>query len=152
MIFFFRPETDEEKVLKEEIIHLQSQEENLKSEMVQVSAEDLSGLHKQILEKERELQLLTCKLDDMVRFGQRERTRPVSGAGRSSGLLDARPNSRSGASEESRNSEDVERPQSRGGMADAWAKPVDGRRGFQSGFFGDKNGDRYFHLQLRTLF
>ena len=144
----FRPETDEEKLLKEEINSLKSQEENWKSESAQVSAEDLAALQEKILQRERQLELLICQLDDKVRFGQRAaggNRRPTSGAGRTGGPLDARPHSRSGVSEESRSSEFMERPRSRGGMADTWGKPMDDRRGFQSGYFSERNLNRYFH-------
>ncbi|XP_020261538.1 eukaryotic translation initiation factor 4B2-like [Asparagus officinalis] len=139
-----RPETDEEKMLKKEIDHLKSQEADLKSEAAQVSADKFGGLHEQILQKERELEILIHQLDDKVRFGQKTvgNMRPGSGGGRIGALLDARPNSRSGVSEESRSSEFMERPRSRGGMTDAWAKPSNDKRGFQSGYFGDRSLDR----------
>ncbi|XP_008807466.2 eukaryotic translation initiation factor 4B1-like [Phoenix dactylifera] len=146
-----RPETDEEKMLKEEISHLKAltkeTEENQNGKSAQLSVEELAGLHEQILNKERDLELLIRQLDDKVRFGQRATgiIRPSSGAGRSD-TSSTRPPSQSGLSEDSRSIDFVDRPRSRGGMGDIWSRPVDDRRGYQGGrersFFDNRNMDR----------
>ncbi|KAJ8548352.1 hypothetical protein K7X08_030821 [Anisodus acutangulus] len=156
-----RPETEEEKNLKEEIEHL-------KKETTQCSEEDKTNLQNVINQKERDLELLIRDLDDKVRFSQKPIQRPGSGSGRT-GLSDRspshpapymdrragdqmdrprsrgggdawarpsdqmeRPRSRSGVDAWARPNEQVERPRSRGG-GDAWARPGDERRSFQGG-------------------
>ncbi|KAJ8569734.1 hypothetical protein K7X08_006311 [Anisodus acutangulus] len=156
-----RPETEEEKNLKEEIEHL-------KKESTQCSQEDKTNLQNVINQKERDLELLIRGLDDKVRFSQKPIQRPGSGSGRT-GLSDRgpsqpapyedrragdqmdrprsrgggdawarpsdqmeRPRSRSGVDAWARPNEQVERPQSRGG-GDAWARPGEERRSFQGG-------------------
>ncbi|KAM7269655.1 hypothetical protein ACFE04_025152 [Oxalis oulophora] len=123
-----RPETEEEKMLKEEI-------DNLKKEL-QSSSESpdgLGGLQGIILEKEKELEKLILDFDDKVRFGQKAIKRPGSGSGRSTGFPE-RPPSQAGSVDESRNMEFVDRPRSRGGQPDIWInKPADDRRGFHGG-------------------
>ncbi|XP_008796969.2 eukaryotic translation initiation factor 4B2-like [Phoenix dactylifera] len=146
-----RPETDEEKMLRIEINHLKAltneTEQNQNGKSAQLSAEDLSSLHEQILSKERDLEMLIRHLDDKVRFGQRATSniRPSSGAG-SSDSSSTRPPSQSGLSEESRSIDFTDRPRSRGGMGDIWSRPVDDRRGFHGGrersFFDSRNMDR----------
>ncbi|KAJ6821302.1 putative eukaryotic translation initiation factor 4B1 [Iris pallida] len=141
-----RSVTDEEKMLKEEINHLKKElsietEGNLNGDPAAHSTEQAAYLHEQISQKERDLEKLIRDLDDKVRFGQKATSemRPGSGAGN-------RPPSQSGMSEEPRNMEFTERPRSRGGLGDSWAKPMDDRRGFQGGressFFGSRNMDR----------
>ncbi|KAJ6842860.1 eukaryotic translation initiation factor 4B2-like [Iris pallida] len=140
-----RPETEEEKLLKEEINHLKKELSketggNLNGDPAE-HTEQAAGLHEQISQKEKDLEKLIRDLDDKLRFGQKATSemRPGSGAGN-------RPPSQSGMSEEPRNMKFTERPRSRGGVGDSWAKPMDDRRGFQGGressFFGSRNMDR----------
>ncbi|CAL9134724.1 unnamed protein product [Musa acuminata var. zebrina] len=146
-----RSETDEEKLLREEIDYLKlltkETEGDLNGELTKLSSEELSRLCEEISRKEKDLELLAHQLDDKVRFGQKTTAsiRPGSGAGRSD-TSSTRPPSRSGMSEGSRSIESVDRPQSRGGTGDAWIKPMDDRRAFQGGrdrgFFDGRNGDR----------
>ncbi|XP_028752346.1 eukaryotic translation initiation factor 4B2 [Neltuma alba] len=142
-----RPETREEKLLKEEIDNLKKQLENESSldsrkESVEEARGDHNSPQKILLQRERELQSLIRDLDDKVRFGQKaiERPgsgagrpgsgagRPPSGAGRAAGFSD-RPHSRSGSFEDSRSVEFTDRPPSRG-TGDLWTRPDD-RRSFQ---------------------
>jgi hypothetical protein len=124
----FRPETEEEKLLKEEIEHLKK---GLEKELTtkgnqeppRGSADDIPSLREMISEKERELEMLVRDLDDKVRFGSKANERPGSGAGRASGFSE-RPPSRSGLFDESRNMELMDRPRSRG-KPDIWTRPVD---------------------------
>ncbi|KAM0940831.1 putative plant specific eukaryotic initiation factor 4B [Dioscorea sansibarensis] len=143
-----RPETQEEKMLKEELRRLREtlikeSKGNLDGESAQFSADELKGL---LLQKERELESLTREFDDKVRFGQKATidVRPGSGSGRTVSSFD-RPPSQIGISEEPRITDYGERPRSRGGMGDQWSKPVDDRR-FQiakeRGFPGNRNMDR----------
>ncbi|OIT04691.1 PREDICTED: eukaryotic translation initiation factor 4B2 [Nicotiana attenuata] len=71
-----RPETEEEKNLKEEI-------EQLRKEAMQSSCHDQTNLQNVINQKERDLELLIRDLDDKVRFGQK---RPGSASGREKNL------------------------------------------------------------------
>ncbi|CAN4124007.1 unnamed protein product [Withania somnifera] len=156
-----RPETQEEKNLKEEI-------EQLRKEATLCSEEDKINLQKVINQKERDLELLIRDLDDKVRF-QKPIQRPGSGSGRGGGHPDRslsqpafyedrragdqmdrprsrsggdawarpsdqmeRPRSRSGVDAWARPNEQVERPRSRGG-GDAWTRTGDERRSFQGG-------------------
>ncbi|KAJ0095056.1 hypothetical protein Patl1_16025 [Pistacia atlantica] len=144
-----RPETEEEKLLKEEIDHLKKElkkESAMKSdrESMQGSGREQSGLHNIILQKEQELEMLIRDLDDKVRFGQKSLERPGSGAGRAAGFPE-RPPSQSGSFDESRSAEFMDRPRSRG-MGDVWMRPGDDRRGFQGGrergFLGNRDIDR----------
>ncbi|KAK4429767.1 Eukaryotic translation initiation factor 4B2 [Sesamum alatum] len=89
-----RPETEEEKNLKEEI-------ELLKKELLQKSGDDRTSVHDLILQREGELELLVRQLDDKVRYSQKNFERPVSGAGRGVGFNE-RPPSRPGANEDPR--------------------------------------------------
>ncbi|WOL15595.1 hypothetical protein Cni_G24376 [Canna indica] len=145
-----RSETDEERLLKEQINHLKSltkeTEGDLNGNFSKLSAEELSKLHEEIAAKEKDLELLVNQLDDIVRFGQRvtANSRPGSSAGRSD-TSSTRPQSRSGVSEGSRNTEFVDRSQSCAGTGDAWVKPMDDRRGFRGrdkGFFDSQNENR----------
>lgn len=118
-----RPETDEEKVLKEEI-------GDIKKELEKESAEGESSLQDILLQKEKDLELLIRDLDNKVRFGQKAE-RPGSGAGRTGGYPD-RPPSQSGSIDGSRGVDFNDRPRSRG-FNDAFARPNDDRRAFQGG-------------------
>ncbi|CAA2985073.1 eukaryotic translation initiation factor 4B2, partial [Olea europaea subsp. europaea] len=71
------PETEEERSLKEEIEHL-------KKEFLEKSCEEQSSLQALILKREKDLELLTQKLDYKVRYSQKVVERPSSGAGRGS--------------------------------------------------------------------
>lgn len=139
-------------MLKEELRRLRDtlikeSKGNSDGESAQISADELKGLHEQVLQKERELELLIREFDDKVRFGQKATIdmRPGSGSGRTVSSFD-RPPSQSGISEEQRITDYGERPRSRGGMGDHWSKPADDRR-FQvakeRGFPGNRNVDRY---------
>lgn len=150
----FRPETDQEKFLKEEIDHLKMElakeiEKKVDYESALNSSEQISYLRGQISQKEKDLYLLISELDDKVRFGQRGAidVRPGSGSGRIPLSVD-RPPSQSGLSDDSRNMELVERPGSRG-RVDLWSRPMDRQRGFQrsrdSGFLSSGNTDRYVY-------
>ncbi|KAG6529526.1 hypothetical protein ZIOFF_011731 [Zingiber officinale] len=163
-----RPETDEEKVLKEEIDKLKAltieAESDINSKVVKLSSEELSRLHEEIANKERDLELIACQLNDKVRFGQKvtANSRPGSAAGRSD-TSSARPPSRSGMSESSKSVEFVDAPQSISGTEDAWRKPMNDRRGLHvrrdRGFFDNRNGnscpviipDRFFTVILFIL-
>ncbi|PHT68309.1 hypothetical protein T459_27796 [Capsicum annuum] len=127
-----RPDTEEEKNLKEEIEHL-------RKEATQCSEEDKTNLQNVINQKERDLELLIRDLDDKIRFSQKPLQRPGSGSGRGAGHPDRslsqpasyedrragdqmdRPRSRSGGDAWARPSDQMERPRSRGGV-DAWAR------------------------------
>ncbi|XP_015894463.2 eukaryotic translation initiation factor 4B2 [Ziziphus jujuba] len=149
-----RPETDEEKALKEEIDHLRKELEeqsNLNGESVQASGGHQPSLHDIILDKEAELEKLAHELDDKVRFGQKaiERPgsgagRPGSGAGRAGSFLERTP-SQSGSIDESRSVGLSDRPRSRG-TGDMYARPADDRKAFQGGrergFLGSRDLDR----------
>ncbi|PHU02959.1 hypothetical protein BC332_28210 [Capsicum chinense] len=157
-----RPDTEEEKNLKEEIEHL-------RKEATQCSEEDKTNLQNVINQKERDLELLIRDLDDKIRFNQKPLQRPGSGSGRGAGHPDRslsqpasyedrragdqmdRPRSRSGGDAWARPSDQMERPRSRGGVdawarpneqverpqsrggGDAWTRPGDERRSFQGG-------------------
>lgn len=156
-----RPETDEEKVLKEEIDDLMAltkeAELGINSKAVKLSSEELSRLHEEITNKKRDLELLACQLDDKVRFGQKvtANSRPGSAAGRSD-TSSTRPPSRSGRSESSKSVEFVDAPQSRSGSEDAWRKPMNDRRGLPGrrdrGFFDSGNGNRCIIYPFDCLF
>ncbi|KAB5537501.1 hypothetical protein DKX38_015034 [Salix brachista] len=148
-IFTYRPETEEEKLLKEQIEHLKTEHEKelttkVNQEPQQVSVGKLPSLMEIINEKERELEILVHDLDDKVRFGPKVIERPGSGAGRSSGFSE-RPPSRPGSFDESRSTEFMDRPRSRG-KPDIWTRPADERRLFQGGrergFLGSRDFDR----------
>ncbi|XP_071690968.1 eukaryotic translation initiation factor 4B2-like [Rutidosis leptorrhynchoides] len=84
-----RPETDEEKHLKEEIY-------NLKKEFEKQSNENQTNIHDAIIEKETELEKLSRDLDDKLRFVQKSTERPGSGAGRVGPGYQERPGSGAG--------------------------------------------------------
>ncbi|CAA0818265.1 eukaryotic translation initiation factor 4B1 [Striga hermonthica] len=137
-----RPETEEEKNLKEQIKHL-------KNELLENPVEDQSAKHDLISQKERDLELLVRQLDDKVRYSQkifeRKTSRPGSQDGQSrAGSIDRpasvhgkyeepnRPPSQPGSYENSR-----ERHFSRQG---AYEEP---RLGFRHGGFEDPRGLEY---------
>ncbi|GAV87008.1 Lipase_GDSL domain-containing protein/eIF-4B domain-containing protein, partial [Cephalotus follicularis] len=120
------PETEEEKIKKEEIDTLKANRESLQN-----SGEDQSRMNDIIFQKEKELEMLICDLDNKVRFGQKAIERPGSGAGRTAGFPE-RPPSQSGSFEESRSMEFIDRPRSRG-TTDVWTRPGDDRKPFQGG-------------------
>ncbi|XP_043705886.1 eukaryotic translation initiation factor 4B2-like [Telopea speciosissima] len=143
-----RLETDEEKMLKEEIEHLRRELEkeaavNANGETLKSGGEQ-SSLHELILSKEKDLELLIRELDSKVKFGQKALERPGSGAGRVAGFPE-RPPSQSGLWEDYRRMEFTERPRSRG-TGDVWSRPGDDRRAFQGGgergFLGNRDIDR----------
>ncbi|CAA6668031.1 unnamed protein product [Spirodela intermedia] len=115
-----RPETEEEKMLKEQINLLnedltKDNKANDNGESDQLSPEDLDTVQQKKDNLERELEHLSRELDDKVRFGQKANDRrPGSGSGRLS-IMSDRPSSQSGASEDARSTEFTERPRSRGG-------------------------------------
>ncbi|XVE74935.1 hypothetical protein DITRI_Ditri12bG0058600 [Diplodiscus trichospermus] len=131
-----RPETKEEKILKEQI-------DNLKKDLEKDSTPNSESAGNQpilrdiLLHKERELEMLTRDLESKVRFGQKAVERPGSGAGRIGSFPD-RPLSQSGSIDGSSSMEFMDRPRSRG-TADAWTRSGDDRRGFQGGFQGGRD-------------
>ncbi|XP_030496515.1 eukaryotic translation initiation factor 4B2 [Cannabis sativa] len=143
-----RPETEEERLLKEEIENLKKGLEKespvTRESEEEPAAKEQPSLQDTILQKERELEKLIRDLNDKVRFGQKAAERPGSGAGRVGTYLE-RPPSQSGSFDESRSTEFSERPQSRG-TGDVWTRPVDDRRAFQGnrerGFLGSRDLDR----------
>uniref|UniRef100_A0A1J3IL81 Eukaryotic translation initiation factor 4B2 n=1 Tax=Noccaea caerulescens TaxID=107243 RepID=A0A1J3IL81_NOCCA len=147
-----RPETEEEKMLKEEIEELRKklEKESIAPEIKESDQEPGSNNNHQDLPetirgKEKDLEILTRELDDKVRFRQKPVERPGSGAGRT-GSYSERTHSRSGSVDESRSFESMERPRSRGAV-DAWVRPVDDqRRNFQGskerGFFNNSSSSR----------
>ncbi|CAH8252140.1 unnamed protein product [Arabidopsis lyrata] len=145
-----RPETEGERMLKEEIEELRKKLEKEAAiapeskESHQESDSNHQNLPDLIREKEKDLDLLIRELDDKVRFRPRAVERPGSSASRA-GSYSERPHSRAGSIDESRNVEPMERPRSRG-TGDNWPRPVDDRRNFQGskerGFFSNRNFDR----------
>ncbi|RID52000.1 hypothetical protein BRARA_H02626 [Brassica rapa] len=140
-----RPETEEERLLKEEIEELRKKLEKgadiaPENKETQQESSD-SDNHNLLREKEKDLELLIRELDDKVRFRPRAAERPGSGAGRTGSNYGERPHSRGGSVDESRSVESsMERPRSRG------AGGGDDRRNFQGskerGFFSNRNFDR----------
>ncbi|ESQ35519.1 hypothetical protein EUTSA_v10007279mg [Eutrema salsugineum] len=145
-----RPETEGERILKEEIEELRKKLEKEAAiapengESQQESDSNNHNLPDLIREKEKDLDLLTRELDDKIRFRPKAVERPGSSAGRT-GNYSERPHSRAGSIDESRSVEYMERPRSRG-TGDPWSRPVDDRRSFQGskerGFFSNRNFDR----------
>ncbi|KAF8040751.1 hypothetical protein BT93_B2854 [Corymbia citriodora subsp. variegata] len=143
-----RPQTELEKMLKEEIENMKEMEKELahkaNNENSQGSEGDQPSLSDAISLKEKELETLTRDLDDKVRFGQKSVERPGSGYGRSGSFSD-RPPSRSGSIDESRSVDYNGRPSSRG-MGDAWSRSGNDRRPFQGGrdrgFLASRDSDR----------
>ncbi|CAN6238522.1 unnamed protein product [Urochloa humidicola] len=128
-----RPETNDERVLKEEINLLKLE---LNENEAKMSEDDAKSLTKKITEMEKQLELLTIAMDDKMRFSQR----PGSGAGR----VTASPPTN--FADESQTRESMERPGSRSGM-DQYPKPTEERWGFQGtrdrgSFGGNRSSDR----------
>ncbi|MED6168262.1 hypothetical protein PIB30_010323 [Stylosanthes scabra] len=144
-----RPETEEEKLLKEEIDNLKKEVEkesaiNSNKESSNETDAEQSSTQAMLLQKERELEQLTRDLDDKVRFGQKAVERPGSSAG--IGYSD-RPHSRSSSiSIEDSRGESADRPRSRG-TGDTWAYPSDDQRSYQGsrdrrGFLSNRDLNR----------
>uniref|UniRef100_A0A7N1A718 Eukaryotic translation initiation factor 4B n=1 Tax=Kalanchoe fedtschenkoi TaxID=63787 RepID=A0A7N1A718_KALFE len=137
-----RPETEEEKTLKDEINRLKKELE--KGPYPQETGPDAICTKDTITQKERDLDQLARELDDKIRFGQKGVDRPGSGAGRAPGFSD-RPPSRTGSVDEPRGAEFLERPRSRG-TADVWSRSGNDRRPFQGGrergFLAHRDTDR----------
>ncbi|KAL6882549.1 hypothetical protein ACP4OV_011239 [Aristida adscensionis] len=136
-----RPESDEERNLKEEInllkVDLKEIEEKITAGSDQASPEDAKNMSEKISQMERQLEQLTRELDDKIRFGQR----PSSGAGRATPFPPA-----SLAGEPQATVTILDRPRSRGGM-ESYPKPVEERWGFQGSrergsFGGSGSSDR----------
>ncbi|CAN6244972.1 unnamed protein product, partial [Urochloa humidicola] len=112
-----RPETNDERVLKEEINLLKLE---LNENEAKMSDDYAKSLTEKITEMEKQLELLKITMDDKIRFSQR----PGSGAGR----VTASPPTN--FADESQIRESMERPGSRSGM-DQYPKPTEERWGFQ---------------------
>ncbi|XP_019164116.1 PREDICTED: eukaryotic translation initiation factor 4B2-like [Ipomoea nil] len=125
-----RPESEEEKKLKEEI-------ESLKKEALQSSGEDQARLHHLINEKEKDLNVLVQDLDK-IHLSEKGMERPGSGSGRVSGFSERSPSQRGGQGsfDERRTDDFVERPKLYG-TQDALSRPFDDRRAFQAGRTGE---------------
>ncbi|CAN6268259.1 unnamed protein product, partial [Urochloa humidicola] len=132
-----RPESDEEKNLKEEInlmkVDLKEIEGKIADDPDQASV-DAKNLSEKISQLESQLEQLTRELDDKIRFGQR----PRSGAGRVTALP---PTSLADEPQATV----VDRPRSRGGM-EPHSRPEE-RWGFQGSrergsFGGSRSSDR----------
>ncbi|XP_061375756.1 eukaryotic translation initiation factor 4B2-like isoform X2 [Gastrolobium bilobum] len=145
-----RPETVEEKLLKEEIDNLKKEIEkdsttNSNKESMDETGGDQTSTRAMLLQKERELEILIRDLDDKVRFGQKAIERPGSAAGKTTGFPD-RPPSESGSFEDSRRVEFADRPRSRG-AGDTWMRPGDDKRPSQGsrdrrGFLSSRDMNR----------
>ncbi|GER56005.1 eukaryotic translation initiation factor 4Bfamily protein [Striga asiatica] len=131
-----RPETEEEKNLKEQIEHL-------KNELLKNPVEDQTAKHDLISQKERDLELLVRQLDDKVHYSQKIFERKISRPGSQDGQ--SRPPSVHGKYEE------PNRPPSQPGSYDnsrernfsrqgAYEEP---RLGFRHGGFEDPRGSEY---------
>ncbi|RLM73778.1 eukaryotic translation initiation factor 4B [Panicum miliaceum] len=133
-----RPESDEERNLKEEInlmkVDLKEIEGKISDGSDQASV-DAKNLSEKISQLESQLEQLTRELDDKIRFGQR----PRSGAGR----VAAHPPT---SLAEEPQATVVDRPRSRGGMEPPHPRPEE-RWGFQGSrergsFGGSRSSDR----------
>ena len=149
LLFYHRPETEEEKMLKEEINVLRKELEeglhlNTNKESVQESAGEMQNLRDRINKKERELETLILDLDDKVRFGKKATERPGSGAGKAAAFQERPPSQ--GSFDESRSFESMDRPRSRG-TTDVWSRSADDRKPIQGardgGFLGNRNIERF---------
>lgn len=145
----FRPETEQEKMLKENIGKLKLELEGEvsvkgKAESFQGSEEDQTDLSFILSQKERELESLIRDSDDKVRFGQKAVERPASRSSSVSSFSE-RPPSHSSSIDESHSVDHSNRPPSRG-TQDAWARPLNERRTFQRsrdrGFFTEREFNR----------
>nr|GMD19485.1 eukaryotic translation initiation factor 4B2-like [Ipomoea batatas] len=125
-----RPESEEEKKLKEEI-------ESLKKEALQSSGEDQAHLHHLINQKEKDLNVMVHDLDK-IHLSEKGMERPGSGSGRVSGFPERSPPQRGGQGSfgERRTDDFVERPKLHG-TQDALSRPFDDRRAFQAGRTGE---------------
>ncbi|XP_062219521.1 eukaryotic translation initiation factor 4B1-like [Phragmites australis] len=128
-----RPETNEERVLKEEINLLELE---LNESEAKISDDDAKSLSEKITQMEKQLELLTLELDDKIRFSQR----PGSGEGR----VTASPPINFAV--ESQIKESMERPRSFSSM-EQYPKPTEERWGFQGSrdrgsFGGNRISDR----------
>ncbi|MED6172610.1 hypothetical protein PIB30_051646 [Stylosanthes scabra] len=129
-----RPETTEEKLLKEEI-------DNLKKELGKESGGDSNKISSDevgptntesvLLQKERELEILTRDLDNKIRFGQKATEGPGSSTGRAAGFPDRPQPSQSGSFEDSRSVDFVDRPRTRG-TGNMWVRSNEDRRPLRS--------------------
>ncbi|KAK6160285.1 hypothetical protein DH2020_003666 [Rehmannia glutinosa] len=128
-----RPETEEEKNLKEEIEHL-------KKELLQRSDDDQSSIHDLIRQREQELELLVRQLDDKIRYSQKNFERQGSEVGKGAGFYE-RPPSRPGAYEEPRVGYS-DRPRSRPGMYDDSRAGSVERPPSRGGAYEDPRGER----------
>lgn len=120
--------------LKIEIHHLRKKIEkestsHVNRDFQQVSGQEQTNTHDRLLQKERELEQISGGLDDRVHFVQKPIERPGSGSGRGSAIFE-RPPSHSGSYEDSRNTEFMQRPRSRG-------------TGDRSGSFEDSRNTEY---------
>ncbi|KQK00164.1 eukaryotic translation initiation factor 4B1 [Brachypodium distachyon] len=128
-----RPETNEERVLKEEINLLKV---DLKETEGNNNDEHANRLSEKISQMQRDLELLTTELDDKIRFGQR----PGSGAGRVAAPAPTN------LAEAAQVTDSMGRPRSHGGI-EQHPKPMEERWGFQgsrerSSFVGNRSSDR----------
>ncbi|CAA0833136.1 eukaryotic translation initiation factor 4B1 [Striga hermonthica] len=99
-----RPETEEEKNLREEIEHL-------KTELLKETVEDQTTTLNLIHQKENDLELLVRQLDNKVRYSQKIFERKSSGPFTGSGFNN-RPPSRPGSQDEQRRFGSLDRPPS----------------------------------------
>ncbi|OEL13256.1 Eukaryotic translation initiation factor 4B1 [Dichanthelium oligosanthes] len=133
-----RPESDEERNLKEEInlmkVNLKEIEGKTSDDSDQASV-DAKNLSEKISQLESQLEQLTMELDDKVRFGQR----PRSGAGRATAVPAT-------SLTEEPQATVVDRPRSRGGME---PHPRQEERGW--GFQGSRSSDRFVQFASLTL-
>ncbi|XP_039044692.1 eukaryotic translation initiation factor 4B2-like isoform X2 [Hibiscus syriacus] len=132
-----RQETEEEKILKEEIDHLKKEIENVSTSNSESADGAQSTLRDTLHNKERELQTLIHDLENKVRVGQKVVERPSSGAGRIGSFPDS-PHSQSGSSDGSRSVEFRDRPRSRD-TANSWSRLGDDRREFHREFQGGRD-------------
>ncbi|XP_062222874.1 eukaryotic translation initiation factor 4B1-like [Phragmites australis] len=128
-----RPETNEERVLKEDINLLKLE---LNESEAKISDDDAKSLAEKITQMEKQLELLTIELDDKIRFSQR----PGSGAGR---VTSSPPTN---FADESQIKEPMERPRSRSSI-EQYPKPTEERWGFQGSrdrgsFGGNRSSER----------
>jgi hypothetical protein len=136
-----RPESDEERNLKEEInllkVDLKEIEAKASDGSDQASPKNAKDLSEKISQMEKQLELLTIELDDKIRFSQR----PSSGAGRVTAFPPA-----SLAEEPHVIVANMDRLRSRGSM-ETYPKPVEERWGFhgnreRGSFGGSRSSDR----------
>ncbi|KAK8933606.1 hypothetical protein KSP39_PZI015683 [Platanthera zijinensis] len=153
-----RLDTDEEKILKEEINSLRDKfaketERQVDCDYAPSSTEQISSLLVQIGQREKELTQLICELDDKVRFRKRVsmEIRPGPDSGRIPSFASGPP-SQSGSSSDSKNTEFTKRLPSRK-MNDKLSRSLADRCGFQrrdSGFLASRSLDRYAYVNCLT--